>query len=141
MRGDDDCERRPASALRGAILWRLRIRGRSVVFPRGGRVANQEKHVRRTGAGCLRPICRLRWCWRWAKIEVPAEPPRVPRRRKAGQYLHSTARIKKDKNNDATDRRTQSTLPIDADAGAVVGGPACVPCAGSSAGRAPRSVV
>ena len=46
MRGDDDCERRAASALRGAILWRLHIRGRGTVFSGGWLDANETGGVR-----------------------------------------------------------------------------------------------
>lgn len=55
-------------------------------------------------------------------------------------FLH-LVQEKKDNDNDATGWRTQSTVPIDADAGAVVGGPASLSGAGDAAGGAPRSVV
>src|SRR5580704_6570630 len=88
----------------------------------------------------LRPICRLRTWGRWAKIGVPAALGSVFGRMRPGALRHGSAR-KKDRDNDATSWRTQSPLPIDANAGAVVGGPAGVPGAGDAARGTSRSMV
>ena len=72
-----------SSTLYGAILWRLRVRGRGVVFSRGRWAAKQTNGMRRAAASRLQPICRLRSWGCWAKIGVPVALPTVPSRMQA----------------------------------------------------------